>query len=99
MALTKFHENTAGNSGDHWELTHIRYDVLNDSVEIRIDLFKDKAAKDAGKTSMGVIKKVTIKPAPVNMSATMAALLESVKTTKSQDQALNEETPFFSNAV
>lgn len=50
MALQKSKELLGGNSGNYWKVTHLDVDLINNRTVARISLFKDKAARDAGKT-------------------------------------------------
>lgn len=56
MAIIKSKELKSGITGEYWRILSITFDRENLVATAQIGLFKDKAASDAGKTHLGLIK-------------------------------------------
>ena len=54
MALQLTKETLTGISGNYWEIINMIPDFYKEDIEIHIALFKDAAAKTAGKSYMDV---------------------------------------------
>jgi len=55
MALQKSKELPSGVVGEYWKIIEVKVDRLKNELCVRIALFKDKAASDAGKQSLGIV--------------------------------------------
>lgn len=57
MAIGKTKVLSSGVSGNYWKIICEYYDRNSGRIEFFIALFKDKAASDAGKNHLGIVKK------------------------------------------
>lgn len=55
MALQKSKELPSGVSGNYWKIISTSVDRLKSELSVKIALFKDKAASDAGKVNLGKV--------------------------------------------
>ncbi len=56
MAIGKTKQLGSGISGDYWKITSEVYERVSGRIHWQIALYKDKAASDAGKQHLGLVK-------------------------------------------
>lgn len=99
MALQKSFEDRAGNSGNYWNIVSIHVVIPDDVMDVRYEVYKDKAAFNAGKAYMdNTSKSITISPIPPAMSGILTAIQTQAKTIRTTDQS-EGAIPFFQGAT